>query len=145
MFLNFFPGLFRIALDQVLDEQRDVVHPFAQRGDLDWKDIQPVEEILAKCACRHGCLQVAVRGGQHAHVHGNRLAAADPFNFPLLEHSQQRDLSLGRQVADLVKEDRPAVGQLKSPETPLQRAGEGAFLVSEQLGGDERREESPRN
>ena len=35
-------------------------------------------------------------------------------NLPLLEHSQQGDLGLGRQIADLVEKDRPAIGQLKA-------------------------------
>ena len=59
--------------------------------------------------------------------------------FPFLEYSQERDLGLGRQVPDLVKEDRPAIGQLKPSQTPLQRARKCASLVSEQLGGNERR------
>ena len=67
------------------------------------------------------------------------MAASDTFKFPLLEHSQQSNLGLGRQIPNLVKEDRPPIGQLKPSQAPLQRTGECVFLVSEQFGGDERR------
>src|SRR5258705_8641837 len=117
----------------------DVIHALAQRGHLDRKDIQPVKKILAERACSHGGFQIAVRGGQHAYVHGNRLTAADPFDFPLLEYSQERNLSLSRKVADLIQKNRSTISQLKSSQTPLERAGEGAFFVPEQFGGNERR------
>src|SRR5207244_5319115 len=47
---DLFSGLFRVALDPVLDEQRNVVRPLAQGGQLDWADVQPVEEIREECA-----------------------------------------------------------------------------------------------
>ncbi len=97
----------------------DVIHAFAQRGHLDRKNIQPVKKILAECACGHGGFQIAVRRGQDAHIHGNRLATADPFNFPLLKYSQERNLNLSRKVADLIQENRSTLSQLESSETPL--------------------------
>ena len=100
--------------------------------------MQSIPEVLAEGAGRHRRRQVAVRRGQHAHIHRNRLAAADAFKFPLLQHAQERDLRLGREVADLVQEDRAAMGRFKTPQPPLQRPGEGAFLVPEQFGGDQR-------
>ena len=41
------------------------------------------------------------------------------------------------QLADLVEEERAAVGQLELPELARVRAGEGALLVAEQLGLDQ--------
>src|SRR5712675_2470537 len=67
------------------------------------------------------------------------MTAADALDLPFLQHAQQRDLRLGGQLADFVEEDRPAIGRLEPSEPALQRAGERAFLVSEQLGRYERR------
>lgn len=67
------------------------------------------------------------------------LAQHDRPLDDILQDSQESDLGLGRQVPDLVKEDRPAIGQLKPSQSPLERAGERALLVSEQLRGNERR------
>src|SRR2546423_1539337 len=67
------------------------------------------------------------------------MTAADALDLPFLQYAQQCDLRLGRQLADFVEEDRPAIGCLEPSEAALQRAGERAFLVSKQLGRDERR------
>jgi hypothetical protein len=98
---------------------------------LDGEDIQSIPEVLAEGASRHSRWQVAVRGRQYAHIHRNRLVAADPFKFPLLQHAQERDLRLSREVADLVQEDGATMGRFKATQPPLQRPGEGAFLVPE--------------
>src|SRR5712691_10437528 len=81
------PSSCRIALDQIRDEQRHVIHAFAQRGKLDGKDIEAIPEILAEGAGRDRGLQVAVGRGQYAHIHCNRLVAPDAFKFPLLQHA----------------------------------------------------------
>ena len=64
---------------------------------------------------------------------------AEPLDLPLLEHAQQLHLDVGRQVADLVEEDRRAIGQLEASDLPRERAGEGAFLAAEQLALDQGR------
>src|SRR5437660_5133036 len=56
-------GLLGKALDQILDEQRDVVGSVAERGDFDGKDIQPVVKVLAELSLRDGALQVAIACG----------------------------------------------------------------------------------
>src|SRR5437016_1943736 len=65
------------------------------------------------------------------------MTAADPFDFPLLQDAQQRDLRCGGQVGDFIEQDGAAVRRLEATETPLQRAREGAFLVTEELGRNE--------
>ena len=64
---------------------------------------------------------------------GDRLAAADPLDHALLKEAQQLDLQRQRDVADLVEEQRAAVGQLDLAVGGLDRAGERALLVAEQL------------
>jgi hypothetical protein len=46
-------------------------------------------------------------------------------------------LDLRRQVADFVQENRPAICRFKTPQAPLCRTGEGAFLVTEELGSNQ--------
>jgi len=53
--------------------------------------------------------------GQHPDVNGNRFVTADALDLTLLQHAQQRDLNLRRKIADLVQENRPAIGRLKAP------------------------------
>ena len=119
--------------------------PLAQRRQRHREDGQPVVEILAEPPARHHLAQIAVGRGDDAHVDAHGLAAADPLELALLQHAQELDLRLGRQLADLVEEQRPAVRQLEPPLAPLHGAGEGPLLVTEQLALDERRPRSPRS
>ena len=59
------------------------------------------------------------------HVH----AAADALEATVLEHAQQLGLHAGLELADLVQEERPSVGQLQPAAAPGRGAGEGALLV----------------
>ena len=60
--------------------------------------------------------------------------AADPEERAGLQRAQQLHLAVGLHLADLVEEERAAVGQLDEPGLGGDRAGEGALLVTEQLG-----------
>ena len=62
-----------------------------------------------------------------------RLVAADALEGPLLQHAQQLDLRALGNLADLVEEERAAVGLLEAPLAPRDRAGERAALVAEEL------------
>ena len=73
-------------------------------------------------------------GADDPGVDRDRLAAADPLDHPLLQEAQQLDLERQRDVADLVEEQGAAMGELDLALGGLDRAGEGALLVAEQLG-----------
>ena len=60
-------------------------------------------------------LEVAVGGGDDADVDLDRLGAAEALDHPLLEHAQELDLDLQRQVADLVEEQRRPSAASKRP------------------------------
>ena len=104
---------------------------------LDGDDGEPVEEVLAETALGDQLREVLVRGGEDAHVHAERLLAADALEGLLLQRAQHLGLGLDAHVADLVQEQRAAVGQLELSAPPADRAGERAALVTEQLGLDQ--------
>ena len=58
---------------------------------------------------------------------------ADALELALLQHAQELRLQVERHVADLVEEERAAVGQLEAAARSRDRAGEGALLVAEEL------------
>ena len=113
--------------------------PLAERRELDREDVEPVVEVLAERLLADGLEQVAVGGGDDADVDLDRRRAADPLELALLEDAEQLGLGLRGQLADLVEEERAAVGQLEPAAAPGDRAGEGALLVAEQLALDEPR------
>ena len=77
--------------------------------------------------------QVAVAGRDHPGVDANRLRIADAFKLLLLQHAQQLDLQVVRRGVDLVQEDRAGVRRLEPADAVIDRAGEGAANVPEQL------------
>src|SRR5439155_23330523 len=93
----------------------------------------PEIKILAKPAALHLLLEVAVGGGDQAHVDGAGALFTDPLEIALLQHPQQLALQLQRNFADLVEEQRAAVGEFEPADAVAHRAGEGAADVTEEL------------
>ena len=71
--------------------------------------------------------------GQDPDVDRDRLRAADALERHLLEHAQQLGLDLQVDVADLVEEERAAVGLLEPADAVAVGAGERPLDVAEQL------------
>src|SRR3990172_2308367 len=63
--------------DEVLDQQRDVLLPPAERGHLDGDDVEPIEEIVAKAAGGDQIREVLVGRGDDADIGLDLLRAAD--------------------------------------------------------------------
>ena len=127
----------------MLQQLRDVLAPAAHRRYRNADHVQPVQQVLAEETFLHAALEILVGGGDHAHVHLHRQLAADAIELALGQHAQQPGLQLRRHVADLVEEQRAAVGLLEAPAPQLRRAGERTLLVTEQLrleqvGGERR-------
>ena len=66
-----------------------------------------------------------------------RVGAADRLHRLFLEDAQHLGLRLEAHVADLVEEDRPAVGDLELAAPVGHRAGERAAHVAEELALDQ--------
>src|SRR5690606_27742515 len=81
--------------------------------------------------------QVAVGRADQTKVDGRR-ATTHRLDLALLQRTQQLDLDLQRNLADLVEEQRAAIGLLEATSPRSHRAGERALLVAEQLGLQDR-------
>ena len=95
---------------------QDVLRARAQGCDVEADDVQAVVEVGAEAAGRDLQLQVAVGGGDDAHVHGASGPAADRGDVLLLHEAQEAALRLERQLADLVEQQRAVVGLHEAPE-----------------------------
>ena len=109
----------------------------------DREHVEAVIEVAAEFPVRDHLRQVAVRGGHQPHVHPDGPRAAQALELLLLQGAKQLGLQLRGDVADLVEEQRPLVGQLEAADLLADGAREGALLVAEQLalqqaGGDGR-------
>src|SRR5688572_16052768 len=73
----------------------------------------------------------------HPHVDRARAVAADAPKLAAIEDAQELGLRLGRELADLVEEEGPAIRLLEGSLAPTLGAGEGAALVTEEVRIDE--------
>ena len=111
----------RRAQREVRRQRGDVLGPLAQRRQLDREHREAVPEVLAEAPLRDHRVQVAVRRGDDAHVDvragaGRRRARS----VPSCSTRSSRTCACERQLADLVEEERSAVGALE-PALPLRR------------------------
>ena len=97
----------------MVDEQPEVPGALAKRRELQDRDREPVEEVFAEPAGGDLLGQRAVRRGDDAHVDLDRLGGADADDLAFLEHAQQLHLRGAGQLAELVEEERAAVGGLE--------------------------------
>ena len=67
------------------DEQRDVLTALAQCRNADIDDVEAVIKILAEASVHHEFLQVAMRGGDHAHVDFTGFNTADGPHLVFLQ------------------------------------------------------------
>src|SRR6266566_2533632 len=126
------------AADELLGEEHHVLAALTQRRQVNRKDAEPVVEILAELAARHGVGEVPVGRDDEAKVGLERRGAADALELALLEDTEKLGLDGGRKFADLVEKQRAPGGEVEATRLLLVRPGEGAPFMAEELGLDER-------
>src|SRR5207247_8414140 len=87
----------------------------------------------------HPCLRTAMRRRESPHGHPDGPARPHGLELLLLEDAKKLHLRLEGQLADLVEEDRAAIGELEAADAALQRTGEGTLHMPEQLALDQAR------
>ena len=123
-----FPG---IAIDEVLDQQRNVFVSLPQWRNLNRKNVEAVEKILAECAGSYGGWQVTVGRDYHSHVCLDRPVSADALKFVFLKHAQERDLSLRWKLTNFIKKYRATFSQFETAKPAPGRTRERAFFMTE--------------
>ncbi len=122
----------------VLHQQGNVLFVIAQRRQIDVEDIQPEIKILPQMAAADRLFGIFVRGREHAHIHRRLGLASQPADLAVFQHAQEFRLRRRRHLADLIEQQRPAVGQLEAPDAAFRRAGKRATLVSENFAFHQR-------
>src|SRR6185503_15435209 len=78
-------------------------------------------------------LEIFVRSSYAAKINFQNLVSTHTVDLAFLQNPQQVGLSLQRDVANFVEKNCPTLSDLKFPLLAILRAGERAFLVSEQF------------
>src|SRR3989442_1474851 len=103
------------------------------RRQAEHETLQAEVEVLPEPALRDSALEVPVAGGDDPNVHRGGTCRPDPVKGLVLKHAEKLALVLGPQLADFVKEDRPAIGLLEVPSVLRDGAREASLHVAEQL------------
>lgn len=74
--------LVRVAVNQVLGQQRNIVGALSKRRQSNREYTQAIVQILTKAALRHGRAQVSICGRQHPHIRRDRLVSANDQMIP---------------------------------------------------------------
>src|SRR5215510_8985802 len=133
------PELFVEVFDVMPGEQQHVIAALAQRRQIDLDDGEAVVKVEPESPSLAFGLQVAVGGGDYAHVERQILQSADSPERAFFEHAQQLRLQADLEFADLVQKDRSALGLLEQPFLAPLRVGESAFLIAEEFALNQRR------
>src|ERR1019366_4613147 len=120
--------------NEVLHEHRNVILALAQRRQVNGDHVETVEQIVAELAVLYLLLEIDVSGGDNAHVHLYLAHSAQVHELAVLQHAQDLGLRLQVHGANLIKEQRPAIGHLEQAFLAGDGAGEGAFDVAEERG-----------
>src|SRR5690606_28588080 len=94
-------------------------------------------EVFAEAAGLNLRPEIAVGGGDDAHVHRDLARVADRANAVRLERAEELGLALERQLRQLVDEERSAVGLAEEATAIGGRSRERALLVPEELALEE--------
>src|SRR5436190_14148854 len=96
-----------------------------------------MEQILAEMIFANGRYDVAIRRRDQPHVHTQLFITADASECAVLEKAQQLGLKGTAHIANLIEKYRAAVCFFHAPRLLFDRAGERAFLVTEQFALEE--------
>src|SRR5262249_27476916 len=110
----------------------------AEGRQRDGEDVDAIIQILAERPFAHRTLHVLVRGRDDSLVGANGLRTAEPFELAKLKHTQELCLRGERELAHFVQEEGSPLSELEAPLLPRVRAREGASLVAEELGLEQR-------
>src|SRR6266446_8343791 len=117
----------------MFSQERDVISPLSQRGDLDGKHIEPVVKVFTKAARRRFLLQVPIGRSDDPHIREPRPVLAHPLVTLLLQDAEQFALQFQWNFSDFIQENRPAFGRLEASGAVFDRPRKSATRVAEEF------------
>src|SRR5258705_349544 len=123
--------------EEVVAEERNVLAALAYRRHAQGDRVDAEVEILAQLTLSQRGLEIDVGRADETEVHVHEPVAADGTVFALLQHAQQLGLQVWGHLANLVEQERAALGHLEEAHLVGVRPRERALLVAEQLALDQ--------
>ena len=105
----------RVLLEEVVHKRRDIGLALPERRQGHGDDVEPIVEVLAKTARLHLGGEIAIRRRHQPDVDLDRLRPPTRSNSRSCSTRRSLHLHRRRDLADLVEEQGPAIGQLEAP------------------------------
>ena len=121
------------STQEVQRQRMDVVAAFAQAGQADGHDIEPVIQVLTEPACGHFGGQIPVGRGNQAHVDGHLAGAAQPHQGAFLQGTKKFRLQGQGQLPHFIQKNGSAMCLFKPALARLCSPGEGSAFMPEKL------------
>lgn len=118
---------------EVFDQQRNVLWTLAEWRQVQMHRLEPIVEVFAERTLPHFVGKIAIGCSDDANVNFDDLRRTKPGKLTAFEHTEEFDLRADGHFADLIEEDCACVGNLEESFPLLDRTGECAFLMAEQL------------
>src|SRR6266404_2387673 len=93
-----------------IDEVRNIFPSLSQRRKRNGNYVETVIKIRAEASLFNRFIQVAIRRGDDFHVDLDGFHPSYALKLSLLEKPQELGLNLGGNIADLIEENRSAMG-----------------------------------
>src|SRR5215831_1326117 len=122
--------------EKFADKKRDVLLALTQGRHEKRHDIEPVEEVLAEVSLGDLLFEVFVGGGDEADVNANGLRPPDWREHLIVECAEHLGLSFETHVADLVEEERTAIGTFQGSALFRRATRLRAVPIAEEFGLD---------
>src|SRR6266550_5198293 len=132
------PLALRVTLHKVVRENRNVSIAFAERRELQARDVEAVEQVGAEATVGDRRLERRVRARDDSGVKGALLGSAETPKTPVFDNAQELCLEFERKLDNLVEKDGARSGDLEQSALQRSRIGERARLMTEQLTLEER-------
>ena len=119
-------------------QQRHIRRAVTQRRRPKLDHAQSEIKILAKLTRIDEFLQVFIGRSDNAHIDGECLAAAHPFECPFAQKTKQLHLRRLVDLANLIQKQRAALGLLEPADAALVRPSERPLFMAEQFALQQR-------
>src|SRR5436309_28744 len=119
--------------DEIFTKLRNIFQPLPQRRQMYVHNIDAVEQIFTEITDGDLFFQITVGSKDEADVHLFIQLAANAAELAVLQYLEELGLDAGIEFADLIEEERPAIGPFNASRFGGYGPGERAFLVSKKL------------
>src|SRR5436309_3486012 len=122
-----------MLLQEIIDQNRNVLTPLAQRWHIDRQHVNAIVKIVTETTVRHHRPQIAIGGRDHAHVNIHLMRPTNAAYLSFLKRAQELGLNANVELCDLIEKQRSSIRNLKQTFLLRMSASERSLFVTKQF------------